>query len=143
MRLVAGMTMALSLAGCTESEDPADTEAGSTAETPWAGFEASAASISVGDDGTFDRQLRLLNVSAADSSKGLVLGVHPATVGVTVWTSELPKDGRLILCSASLDGGRQSSCRELDGGRTRESIYLFGGGSHKASSFVVLGSSLW
>ncbi|HZA87709.1 MAG TPA: hypothetical protein VE466_12605, partial [Acidimicrobiales bacterium] len=126
MRLVvAGVTMALPLAGCSaDSQDPGNSEVGSAVETPWEGFEASAASISVGDDGTFDRQLRLLNVSAADSSKGLVLGVHPATVGVTVWTSELPKDGRLILCSASLDGGRQSSCQELDGDRTRESIYL-------------------
>jgi hypothetical protein len=60
-----------------------------------------------------------------------VLGVHPAAAGVTVWTSDLPEGGQLILCNASVEGGRQSSCRELDGGATRESIDLLDWGAHQ------------
>jgi hypothetical protein len=81
LRLVAGMAITLSLACCaTDSQKPGSPEAELSAEMPWAGFEASASSISVKDDGTFDRQLQLLNMPAGDSSKGLVLGVHPPRV---------------------------------------------------------------
>ena len=128
----------MSLACCgADSEDPGPDVDLST-EMPWAGFEASASSISVREDGTFDRQLQLLNMPAGDASKGLVLGVHPAAAGAAVWTSDLPEGGHLIVCNASVEGGRQSSCRELDGGTTRESIDLLEGDAHQG--LVVRGT---
>jgi hypothetical protein len=137
---IAAACAALLAASCSPaSDDDANSPVESSVETGWTGFEASASSISLHDDGTFDRQLQLLNVPITELSEGVGLAVHPATAGITVWTSELPDGGHLILCSTNIEfSGGQRTCRELKANIREKVDLLGGGGSHQG--LVVRGT---